>query len=241
MWEQAYQYRSFEHFKRETFSVIAEIAEQMDGPIRMADVSCGPAVLDGILLTRLGDKIRELHLLDVDSGLLELAKESLSEFSSDLATYVFDLNLPTHYPHLTGLNLVVSTNAIFHATGDLLPNLYGWCHSVLAENGVLINHQAFGPFCQGFDQELARLCPSLQQKGVWDDLDTELARRSLSVQRSSPHDMPGSVGAYAGLSLTVQEHLEILRSTGFVAGEIWRKGTSAMIMAVKEPTPTIAC
>jgi len=49
------------------------------------------------------------------------------------------------------------------------------------------------------------------------------------------------VGAYAGLSLTVQEHLEILRSTGFVAGEIWRKGTSAMIMAVKEPTPTIAC
>ena len=234
MREKAYSYRSFEHFKRETFSIIAAIAEKIDGPIRMADVSCGPAVLEGILLMKLGDRIQEVHLLDIEQGFLDLAKEYLADLKSDVVTHLFDLNAPQDYPDIGGLNLIVSTNGIFHATSDSLPKLYRWCHSSLAEDGILINHQTFGQFCPGFDQGLMQRCICLHDKGVLDDLDTELMRRSHFDTKVSggPVNMDKG-GGYAGLPLTVFHHLELLRSTGFLADEIWRKGTSAMIMALK--------
>ncbi|MGD0090709.1 MAG: class I SAM-dependent methyltransferase [Planctomycetota bacterium] len=233
--EKAYSYRSFEHFKRETFSIIASIAERIKGPIRMADISCGPAVLEGILLSKFGKKIQEVHLLDIERGFLSVAREYLEDLKPDLATHVFDLNAPDDYPTIPDLNLIVSTNAICHATSDSLQRLYRWCHASLQEDGMLINQQTFGPFCKDFDQELLTQCALLHNKGVLDNLDAELNRRShLDTQRSGDPGYAAKAGGYAGLSMSVFEHLEILRSTGFVADEIWRKGTSAMILALKE-------
>jgi len=234
MREKGYSYRSFEHFKRETFSIIAAIAGEIDGPIRMADISCGPAVLEGILLTKLGARVEEVHLLDIDQGFLDVAREYLADFDTDVVSHVSDLNAPDTYPDIRGLNLIVSTNALFHATADSLPKLYGWCRTALAEAGVLINHQTFGHFCPGFDRQQERLCPSLHAKAALDDLDRELMRRSrLDSGAPRQEDNADKGGGYAGLPLSVFQHLELLHSTGFIADEIWRRGTSAMIMAVK--------
>jgi hypothetical protein len=97
----------------------------------------------------------------------------------------------------------------------------------------LINHQAFGPSCPGFNQVLRKYGSCLDNRGVLDDLDAELLRRSHIDQSLDEPVNASQGGDYAGLSLTVFHHLEYLCSVGFVADEIWRKGSSAMIMAVK--------
>ena len=230
----AYSYRSFEHFKRETFPIICSIADRIDGPIRMADLSCGPAVLEGMLLTRLSDKLQEIHLLDVEQGFLDVATEYLSDFAACIRTHVFDLNSPESYPALADLNLIVSTNAIFNATQSSLPDLYGWCFSSLAPNGLLINHQTFGHSMEGFEQEARKYAVCLRDKEVLDELDLELTRRShhdAGLSGAPVKQVQG--GGYPGLSMSVFDHLALLRDAGFVADEIWRKGTSAMLLGVK--------
>lgn len=228
--ERAYAARYFAHFTRETFPIIAGVAERLDGPVRMADLSCGPAVLDGVVAARLGERLAELRLLDIEPRFLELAKRHLVDLPVAPVTHAADLNDPAGFPTLIGLNLIVSTNAIFHATRDALPKLYGWCHGALGPGGVLINHQTFG-LPADFDAEFKRLCPHLHAHENLDELDREVMRRSLIDTKAAATG--GAGGGYAGVGLTVDHHLDVLRNLGFVASEIWRTGTSAMLLALK--------
>ena len=51
-------------------------------------------------MTKLGDRVQEIHLLDIGQGFLDVAKEYLADLKSDAVTHVFDFNAPDDYPNI---------------------------------------------------------------------------------------------------------------------------------------------
>jgi SAM-dependent methyltransferase len=230
--ERAYTYRSFEHYKRETFSIIANIVNGMNRPVRLIDVCCGPAVLEGIIAATIGSKLVEVLLLDIEENFLNLAKEHLRGRIEAINVHVTDLNEVNSLPDARGFDVIVSTNGIFHAAADSLPHLYKWAFSSLVPEGILINHQTFGgPAALLTDS----LCPFLDSNVALDHLDKELMLRSRhdTMLGEGPVNARLAGKYYQGLHLDVSDHLEILTKVGFTAGEIWRKGKSAIIIGQK--------
>ena len=232
--ERVYAYRSFEHHKRLTFAIIVAIAKAMNRPLNIVDVSCGPGVLAGILCQELGGAVASLLLLDYEESFLRLAREHLAPLDVPLQTAAFDLNNPATFPKVQGADLIVSTNALFHAREDSLPHIYGWAFSALAANGLLVNHQTFGLNSSDGDRLYAGPLQSLTEKAVLDPLDRELNRRShLDAKRFASTNPVGSEGAYTGLPLPAERHLEALSACGFIAEEVWRLGRSGMVVGMK--------
>jgi hypothetical protein len=202
--EEAYTYRSFEHHKRETFGLITAIAATLGRELRVADLGCGPAVLDAILIDRLPGAIATLDLLDVSDAFLAAARGYLADGSIVPQYHRVDFNKPETLPTLTGRGLRV----------------------------VLINHQTMANRHPGFPPILKKHCACLDNLAPLDVLDAELARRSLlDMQRAAEKEEQG--GGYAGLALTAGDHQAILSSAGFVSDEVWRKGNSVMLLAAK--------
>lgn len=231
--EEAYSYRSFEHHKRETFPLIAKIVAQIPGDLRILDLSCGPAVLDGILQTVSGGRIVEAWLLDYEVGFCNCAKTHLEECIPKIHTATFDLNKPESLPQInTPLSAIVSVQALFHATRPNLTALYSYCFEHLSEGGLFLNHQNFG----GSNAHLIdAYCGFMESKAKQDLLDSELMRRSHLDTRlaGGPVNQDGGSGGYKGLSIDANEHLTLLRDVGFSATEIWRQGKSAILLAQK--------
>ena len=228
--EEAYSYRSFEHHKRETFVLIAKILDQLKGKLRILDLGCGPAVLEGIAQSLTGGRISEAWLVDFEPDFLAYARAQLEGVIPKLNMAQFDMNAPAQLPDIaTPLSAVVSVNALFHADRQNLHAIYRYCFDHLSEGGVLVNHQTFG--CR-HGQLFDKYCGSLDSVSLQDPLDAELMRRShLDTKRAGgPVSKEGS-GGYRGLALEASEHLAMLRDIGFDAEEVWRKGKSAMILA----------
>ncbi|HYF52299.1 MAG TPA: class I SAM-dependent methyltransferase [Planctomycetota bacterium] len=232
--ERAYGHRSFEHNKRTTFAIITNIAKALQRPLRIADLSCGTAVLPGILCEELGKNVEYLHLIDVDRRFLELAQEYLAPKGVPLKVDLYNLNEPASYPALDCIDLAISTNALFHATAQVLPEVYKWLFTGLKSGGLLINHQTFG-----FDSSAGSVLyggplKSLTPNAALDALDREIGRRTGMDQKKFASPSPHSGGGrYAGVNLRADHHLRLLTDCGFHAEEVWRFGQSAVIVALR--------
>lgn len=96
--ERFYAYRSFEHRKCQTPTIIADIAKEMGRRLRIIEVSCGPGVFAGILCVELGSAVESLLPLDYEESFLRLARETMEPFGVALDTAQFDLNAPATFP-----------------------------------------------------------------------------------------------------------------------------------------------
>ncbi len=232
--EEAYSYRSFEHYKRETFPIISRTLAQLDGDLRVMDLACGPAVLEGIIQDGTGGRISEAWLLDFEPGFCSYAETQLKGIIPEIHASCFDMNDPDSLPKdLVGLSAVVSINALFHATPENLRKIYEYAYKVLGDGAVLMNHQTFGGRSASI---VDKYCGFLDAKACLDPLDKELMRRShIDTQLAGGPVNADAGGGYAGLPLDVSDHLTILEDIGFEAAEIWRKGKSAIILGVKQP------
>ncbi|GDY14535.1 hypothetical protein LBMAG53_34130 [Planctomycetota bacterium] len=232
--EIAYNYRSFEHYKRETFPIIANVLAGLHGNLHILDLACGPAVFEGIAQVIVGGRITKAWLLDHEIEFLEYAKMQLNGVIPTIQTWQFDMNDPASFPpDVEDLAAVISVNALFHAKRESLHSIYAFSHKSLRDGGVLINHQTFG----GQSAKIVdSYCAFMDSKAIMDPLDKELMRRSqIDTKHAGGPVNSGGGGGYKGLNMDASEHIEILRSIGFEAGEIWRKGKSAIIMAIKKP------
>ncbi len=228
----AYMYRSFEHHKRETLPLMVEAAETLEGELRVADLGCGPGVLDAMLLSRLGERIASLDLFDVSEGFLSAARDYLPKTSAQIQYHTVDLNKPEQLSHLDGLSLIVSVQALFHVRPEALPQVYAWCFSALKAGGILVNHQTMGYADPRFADVLSTHAGSLGSTAALDELDAELLRRA-QIDGAGGDETSESGGGYAGLALSSADHTRMLNEAGFVADEIWRKGESVMVLAKK--------
>jgi len=100
----------------------------------------------------------------------------------------------------------------------------------------MINQQTFGGKVA---QLVERYCQEIEPDETLDMLDTELMLRSKldTALAGGPVNQDGG-GGYVGLKMSVEDHLTILGEVGFTAGEVWRKGKSAIILAEKSAQQT---
>ncbi len=230
--EEAYSYRCFDHHKRETYPIIAKIIAGLDGDLRLLDLSCGPAVLEGVVYQYVGDRLAEIHLWDYEEGFLQYAETHLKERIKTIHTKQFDMNVvDQHTENIGPLNVVVSVNALFHAQKENLENIYSYVFENLKDGGLFINQLTFGGTSAAFTDTYAQ---HLQATPNFDPIDQELFMRSkLDTELAGGPVNTDGGGGYRGLDIDANTHIDILQSKGFTAAEIWRKGKSALILAEK--------
>ncbi|MFO8006958.1 MAG: class I SAM-dependent methyltransferase [Candidatus Brocadiia bacterium] len=246
----------YTHYREEVYPLFGELIAALGAAPRVLDVGAGPGHLAVEFHRAHPDCRGEFVLLDVGRAMLDIARERLEETGLEVSFLVRDFTRDGWARGLGGFEAVVSNNALFHLPPERLRGFYATACGLLADDGLLLNHQTFGRRDEQFAEALEQFPPALAYWREWSEQKRARAERCrreneelLAAAEERQEAMREARGAgpaadelaYAGLHLPAARHLEEMRRAGFAAGCIWRKMDSAVLAGVKghpfaEPT-----
>jgi SAM-dependent methyltransferase len=247
----AYAEAPYGHHTEEVYSLFGRILDGMGDGIRVLDIGAGPGHFAvEFYRSRPGSSVRFV-LLDVGKALLDIARERLRELGVEAEFLVRDINHAGWHKDLNGFQAIVSNNVLFHVTPNRLQEFYAILHRLLGQDGVLLNHQTFGPedersrsakegmpeilgTGEGWPEEKRRRSAAAGERAKDAMAAAESTRRELLARlRAQGNSILPDTPAYAGLGVSATRHVEHMRAAGFAAEPVWRKMDSAVVMGIK--------
>ncbi len=238
----------YTHYRQEVYPLFCELIAALGPAPRVLDVGAGPGHL-ALEFGRAHPHCRaEFVLLDVGRAMLEIARERLDGTGLKVSLLARDFSGDGWARGLGGFDALVSNNALFHLAPERLSGFYATAHGLLAEEGLLLNHQTFGREDERFAEALEEFPPVL---AYWREWSEEKRARAETCRRENEELLAAAQErrrellegcdagpaddelAYPGLHLPAGRHLECMRQAGFAAGCIWRKMDSAVLAGVK--------
>ncbi|HEX3787008.1 MAG TPA: class I SAM-dependent methyltransferase [Pseudonocardiaceae bacterium] len=224
--------------REERFAVIGDVVEHVVRDTTepaVLDLGCGP----GSLSSRLADRLPNARITAVDADPLLLALARAQR--SDRITFVdADLTTPGWTDQVPArLDAVVSTTALHWLDREPLAELYRTLARLVRPGGVFVNGDHLGTGDPRLN-ELAKLVLAgrARRAGVvehedwdqwWAAVRADNTLGPLLDERSTR-----SVHHHGGNHLSVAEHAELLRSSGFqTAGPVWQSGDDHVLVAIR--------
>jgi SAM-dependent methyltransferase len=223
--------------REERFEVLVDLLEATAGPRpRVLDLACGPGSLAIRVLARLPQA--SVVGVDTDPVLLTIARaaepEGLELVDADLRRPDWTERIPAG-PY----DAILSTTALHWLTPDALGAVYADCARLLRPGGLLANgdhlHDLANPRLDELAVELDRRRTARHHgdgedwDGWWDAVraDPQLSQAFAARDRLA-FDHP----EHSETNLAVHERA--LRDAGFgEVGVLWRKGTNAVLAALR--------
>lgn len=222
--------------REERFAVLCDVVEsalrEVPQPV-ILDLGCGP----GSLAARLRERLPHATIIGIDSDplLLGLARahygSTVTWVDADLAGTDWQAHVPAE------IHAAVSTTALHWLSADRLAELYRAIGARMAPGGALVN----GDHMRSGDTRIDELASVVRdgraaRAGVvdnedwrtwWDAIQADPDVAALTQARADRS------GSHQGNSLTVAEHANLLRASGFsVVGSVWQVGDDNVLVAL---------
>jgi SAM-dependent methyltransferase len=238
------------HYKEEVYPIFGEILDGMGDDIRVLDIGAGPAHLAYEFYKRRPRSNVHFTLMDACQSFLEIAAERLGTMGFKPELHQFDFNDNDWWDGLGKFDAIVSNNAIFNLTPELLPDFYKTLYRLLNDNGIVLNQQSLDFDTKGFKEALSGCPPALSALKLLTAEETQRMERlkaeAASEQATEEKRIAAEAerlatlgykiedsGGYLSIHVPASQHIALMNEAGFCADSIWRKMEFVILAGIK--------